>query len=178
MGSMNDSNLILAENDMSALSPERRAGIDYPDRIAWLLDDLIRIPIINKRIGLDPIIGLIPGAGDAVTTLLGLYIVGSAVYYRLPKLVLLRMGLNVVIDALVGMIPVVGDAGDFFIKSNRWNMNLLRRYAGERRQPGLSDYLFVGSVLAVVVAVIAASVWLAGASLLAGFNFLRSINLF
>lgn len=172
---MNNRELMLGE---AAGMPESRAGIERLERIACLLDDLIRIPIINRRIGLDPIIGLIPGAGDAVTSLLGLYIIGSAFYYRLPKVVLLRMGVNVVIDALVGMIPWVGDASDFFIKSNRWNLNLLRQHADTKRRPGWSDYLFVSFVLAIVAAVVIACLALAGVTLYAGYNFIRSSSLF
>ncbi|HWQ33673.1 MAG TPA: DUF4112 domain-containing protein [Blastocatellia bacterium] len=172
---LNNRELIMRE-DAATLEP--RADIERLERIAYLLDDLIRIPIINRRIGLDPIIGLIPGAGEAVTSLLGLYIIGSAFYYRLPKVVLLRMGMNVMIDALVGMIPWVGDASDFFIKSNRWNLNLLRQHADLNRRPGWSDYLFVGFVLAVVAAVIIACLALAGVTLYAGYNFIRSSGLF
>jgi hypothetical protein len=117
-------------------------------------------------------------AGDAITTLLGMYIIGNAVYYRLPKLVLLRMGLNIVVDALVGMIPFVGDVSDFFVKSNRRNLNLLREYADERRQPSLSDYLFVGFVLLLTLAVILAFIVLLGTTLFASFSFLRNVSLF
>jgi hypothetical protein len=177
---MDDREVIIIENHMDNQRVERnpRVGIEAIDRMAYLLDDLLRIPIINKRIGLDPLLGLIPWAGDAITTLLGMYIVGNAVYYRLPKLVLLRMGLNIVVDALVGMLPFVGDVSDFFVKSNRRNLNLLRQYADERRQPSLSDYLFVGFVLLLILAVIIAFIVLLGTTLFASFSFLRNVSLF
>jgi Domain of unknown function (DUF4112) len=175
---MNNVEVLVAVEDAASIQPQTRTGIERVDRLVYVLDDLIRIPIINRRVGIDPLIGLIPWAGDAFTTVLGMYIIGSAVYYRLPKLVMVRMGLNIIIDAVVGMIPVVGDAADFFIKSNRWNLKLLRQYADVRRQPGLSDYLFVGLILSVIVAVIALFVWFIGASLWAGFRFLRTIPLY
>ncbi|HEY8461850.1 MAG TPA: DUF4112 domain-containing protein, partial [Blastocatellia bacterium] len=80
--------------------------------------------------------------------------IGAAIQYRAPKVVVLRMAMNVAFDYLLGIIPFVGDASDFFVKSNRWNMNLLRRYAHERRRPRISDYLFVGAVIAALVSLI------------------------
>jgi len=68
------------------------------------------------------------------------------------------MAMNVAFDYLLGIIPFVGDASDFFVKSNRWNVNLLRRYARERRRPSLSDYLFVTAVIGALVLMIAGGV--------------------
>jgi hypothetical protein len=133
--------------------------LDNLDRVAGLLDDFIRIPIIGVRIGLDPILGLIPGVGDITSSLFSFYLMSNAIYYRVPKIIILRMAFNVVFDYAMGLIPFVGDAVDIFIKSNRRNLNLLREYARERRQPGAGDYLFValviGALLALLVGVIA-----------------------
>jgi hypothetical protein len=131
------------------------ADIEGLDRIASILDDFIRIPFLNIRIGLDPILGLVPWVGDTLTALFSLYLIASAIQYRAPKIVVLRMAMNVAFDYLLGVIPFVGDAADFFVKSNRWNMNLIRRYAQERRRPGLSDYLFVAAVIGALVSLIA-----------------------
>jgi hypothetical protein len=117
------------------------------ENIVHWLDDLIRIPILNIRIGLDPILGAIPWLGDTATAIFSMYLIGSAMYYRVPKIVILRMAMNVGFDYLIGIIPFVGDATDFFIKSNRWNMNLLRKHARERRKPSFGDYLFVLGVI-------------------------------
>src|SRR6266536_5789031 len=84
--------------------------------------------------------------------------IGSAIQYRAPKVVIMRMAMNVAFDYLLGIIPFVGDASDFFVKSNRWNVNLLRRYARERRRPSLSDYLFVTAVIGSLVLMIAGGV--------------------
>ena len=62
------------------------------ERLGWLLDDLFRIPGLGWRVGLDALVGLIPGVGDTATTLASLYILTSAVRYRVPKVTLLRMG--------------------------------------------------------------------------------------
>jgi len=137
---------------------EEATDIEGLDRMARLLDDFIRIPFLNIRIGLDPILGLVPWAGDTLTALFSLYLIGSAIQYRLPKVIILRMAMNVAFDYLLGIIPFVGDASDFFVKSNRWNMNLFRRYAQERRRPSLSDYLFVMVVIGALVSLIAGGI--------------------
>jgi len=141
------------EEEMEIEGPDLRL-----DRIARLLDDFIRIPILNIRIGLDPILGLLPWVGDTLTAIFSLYLIGSAIQYRLPKVIILRMAMNVAFDYLLGVIPFVGDASDFFVKSNRWNMNLFRRYAQERRRPVLSDYLFVVVVIGALVSLIAGGI--------------------
>jgi Mg2+/citrate symporter len=139
---------------------DRREGAEAETlgRIAWILDDLIRIPILNIRIGLDPILGLVPWLGDTATAIFSLYLIGSAIYYRLPKVIILRMAMNVAFDYLIGIVPFIGDATDFFIKSNRWNLSLFRQYAQERRKPSLSDYLFVILVIGALIALIAGGI--------------------
>src|SRR5215210_1580448 len=92
------------------------------DRLSHLLDGLFRIPGTGWRFGLDAIIGLIPGVGDMLTSLASFYILASGVRYRVPKVTLLRMGLNIGIDYLVGVVPVVGDMFDFVWKSNEMNV--------------------------------------------------------
>ncbi|MCI0335942.1 MAG: DUF4112 domain-containing protein [Acidobacteria bacterium] len=134
------------------------AELEHLERMARWLDDLIRIPFLNIRIGLDPILGAVPWLGDTATAVFSIYLIGSAIFYSVPKIIILRMAVNVGLDYLLGIIPFVGDATDFFIKSNRWNMNLLRRYARERRKPGLSEYFFVGGVIAALVLLIVGGV--------------------
>jgi uncharacterized protein DUF4112 len=133
---------------------EEETDFEGLDRIAHILDDFIRIPVLNIRIGLDPILGLVPWAGDTLSALFSLYLIGAAVQYRAPKVVILRMAMNVAFDYLLGIIPFVGDASDFFVKSNRWNMNLLHSCAQERGRPRFSDYLFVATVIGALVALI------------------------
>ncbi|MCI0388372.1 MAG: DUF4112 domain-containing protein [Acidobacteria bacterium] len=139
-------------------SREEETDIEGLDRMARLLDDFIRIPFLNIRIGLDPILGLVPWVGDTLTALFSIYLIGSAVQYRAPKVIILRMAMNVAFDYLLGIIPFIGDASDFFVKSNRWNMDLLRRYAQKRSRPSLSDYLFVTVVIGALVSLIAGGV--------------------
>lgn len=124
---------------------------DSLKRISWLMDDLIRIPGLGWRFGLDALAGLIPGFGDTATTLASFYILASAVRYGVPKVTLLRMGLNVGIDYAVGSLPVVGDVFDAWWKSNQKNIDLLSKRAtvsaDEARKGKLSDWLFVGLIM-------------------------------
>ena len=143
---------------------ERRGGVETArpieieeslDRLSWLLDDLFRIPVLGWRIGLDALVGLIPGVGDTATTVASLYVLGSAVRYRVPKITLLRMGLNLGIDYALGSLPLVGDFFDAWWKSNQKNVELLRQRAtvsaNEAREGRLSDWLFVGLIMIVLV---------------------------
>lgn len=125
------------------------------ERLGWLMDDLFRIPVIGWRVGLDALVGLIPGVGDTATTLASLYILTSAVRYRVPKITLLRMGLNLGIDYAVGALPLVGDLFDAWWKSNQKNIDLLRQRAtvsaSEAREGEISDWLFVGLIILLLV---------------------------
>ena len=124
---------------------------DSLERLAWLMDDLIRIPGLNWRFGLDALVGLIPGFGDTATSLASFYILASAVRYRVPKITMLRMGLNIGIDYVVGSLPLVGDLFDAWWKSNQKNIALLQKRATvsaeEARSGKLSDWLFVGVII-------------------------------
>ena len=125
------------------------------DRLGWILDDLFRIPVLGWRVGLDALVGLIPGVGDTATTVASLYVLGSAVRYRVPKITLLRMGLNLGIDYAVGSLPLVGDFFDAWWKSNQKNVELLRQRAtvsaSEAREGRISDWLFVGMIMVFLV---------------------------
>ena len=124
---------------------------DSLKRLSWLMDDLIRIPGLGWRFGLDALAGLIPGFGDTATSLASFYILASAVRYGVPKVTLLRMGINIGIDYVMGSLPLVGDLFDAWWKSNHMNLELLSKRAtvsaGEARQGKLSDWLFVGVII-------------------------------
>lgn len=105
--------------------PADRQTIERLQRLAYLLDDRFRVPGTGYRIGLDGLIGLVPGVGDAVTTLLSLYIVLEARRLGVPLTKLGRMGLHVGVDAILGAVPLVGDLFDVAYKSNRRNLRLL-----------------------------------------------------
>jgi hypothetical protein len=130
----------------------RPAKVDVSlERLSWVMDDLIRVPGLGWRFGLDALIGLIPGFGDTATSLVSFYILVAAVRYRVPKITIMRMGLNLALDYLLGSVPVVGDLFDAWWKSNQKNVALLKERAtveGEAAREGrLSDWLFVGAII-------------------------------
>src|SRR6266566_7825040 len=113
-----------------ARQPVQGAEVEQSlERLSWLMDDLFRVPGLGWRFGLDALIGLIPGFGDTATTLVSFYILAAGVRYRVPKITLLRMGLNIGLDYLLGSLPLVGDLFDAWWKSNKMNVALLRRRA-------------------------------------------------
>ena len=95
------------------------------DALASLLDTAILIPGTNVRFGLDALIGLVPGVGDVVTTLLSLYIVKEARALGAPRRLIFRMLSNVALDSVVGAVPLAGDVFDAMWRANRRNVNLL-----------------------------------------------------
>ncbi|MFT4681088.1 MAG: hypothetical protein ACI9FU_000817 [Granulosicoccus sp.] len=102
--------------------------LELAKRLVTLMDDAFLIPGINKRFGLDPLIGLIPILGDVVTALISLFIVASLVRHGAPFNLVLKMMVNLLFDFVIGGIPVLGDIWDFFFKSNRKNLQLLIDY--------------------------------------------------
>jgi len=101
--------------------------------LANLLDTALVIPGTNIRFGVDALIGLVPGIGDAITTATSLYIVHEAYQLGAPKHLILRMLGNVALDGFVGAVPIVGDVFDAMWRSNRRNMALLRHHLDRRR---------------------------------------------
>jgi Domain of unknown function (DUF4112) len=149
-------------DELDTIRNSERGHVDkHLERLSWLMDDLFRVPVLGWRFGLDALIGLIPGLGDTTTSLVSFYILVSAVRYRVPKVTLLRMGLNIAIDYVVGSLPVVGDLADAWWKSNHMNIDLLRKRAtvsGEEARTGrMSDWIFVGGIISGLTALAFAS---------------------
>jgi hypothetical protein len=121
-----------------ARTRSRAERIARLDALATLLDTAFILPGTNVRFGLDALIGLVPGIGDAVTTAMSLYIVHEARQLGAPRHVLLRMLTNVALDGFIGAVPLVGDAFDVLWRANRRNMRLLQQWlAREDRFPAL-----------------------------------------
>lgn len=119
-------------------------------RIAEMMDSLFVIPGTNWRIGLDPILGLIPGFGDFISNAIGLYPILLGLKYRVSKVIILRMVVNLAGDYVIGSIPILGDLFDALFKANRKNTDLLERgLARPERTQGLSllFLLFIGAIL-------------------------------
>lgn len=136
------------------MRPEPQPLPAWAERLVRLMDDGLRIPGTEIRLGLDAILGfLLPGVGDALGAVSTLSLFGLAVRRGVPYVVLLRMALNVAIDALVGAIPLLGDVFDVGFKANRRNLQLIERSATAPDKPqesGLSHWLFVAAILLMV----------------------------
>lgn len=109
---------------MSRTASER-AALRRCRTIANLLDDAIRVPGTDRKIGIDPLVGLLPVAGDAVMAALSGYVVAEAIRLGAPRETVLRMVGNVLVDFLGGSIPVIGDLFDATFKANVRNVQLL-----------------------------------------------------
>lgn len=156
----------LVDADMTNADPERQALRSAAELLAKVLDSAVTIPGTQIRIGLDPLFGMVPGIGDAFASAIGSVILLIAARLQVPKVVMLRMGMNLMLNGIVGMIPVAGDAFSIWFQSNRLNARLLAECA--RPSPPRStagDWLMVGGVLFICLsAVIGAMVlvlWLA-----------------
>lgn len=133
--------------------------------LAQWMDSVFEIPGTPVRFGLDPILGLIPGLGDAISTIVTLYILGAARRYGVPRVTLMRMAANVAIDFALGSMPIVGDAFDVFWKSNVRNVALLRRHISstpfEQRRARSGDWLFLAGLAVLLVALLVGSLTIA-----------------
>jgi len=97
-------------------------------QLSRLMDTAIRIPGTGFRIGLDPIIGLIPGGGDLISTAFSAYIIFLATRFGIPRQDLAKMIFNIGLEAVVGTVPLVGDLFDAYYKSNIRNLALLEQH--------------------------------------------------
>jgi uncharacterized protein DUF4112 len=146
---------VTAENDHRprALTPEVRQRLEALRSLQRWLDEAFRVPGTSLTFGWDPLIGLLPWAGDVLTALMSGAIVLQAHHMRLPRVVQLRMLGNVAIDLVAGAIPFIGDAADFFWKSNKKNFAMLEQHAYEVRPASAGDWLFVSAILLAILAV-------------------------
>ncbi len=110
---------------------ERIAELNRIRKFSRWLDSAFRIPGTSFRFGWDPIIGLVPGAGDLVSTALSAYMIYLAARFQLPPKIFLKMLVNLGIEATVGTIPLIGDIFDAFFKANIRNFELLEQHVRE-----------------------------------------------
>jgi hypothetical protein len=125
--------------------------------VSRLLDTFFVIPGTRIRFGIEPIIGLIPFLGDQVTSLISAALLYRSVQHRLPKIALVRMALNIFINAVVGTVPLFGDIFVLWYKPNIRNYKILERYSGQSGAVTRGDWLFVsiliGSTFCLIVLV-------------------------
>ena len=129
-------------------------------RLTRIMDDSVAIPGTGIRFGLDAIIGLVPGLGDAVTTLVAGGGVALAASAGAPPAVLGRMLLNVGLDAVLGSPPVVGDIVDVFFRANRRNLALFERWVADPARTHRASRLVLVTATATVLGLMAGTLWL------------------
>ena len=144
------------------LTPGQTQRLQALRGIARLLDSAFLVPGTSYRIGLDPILGLIPGIGDLVSPIFTIGLLWQSRDLGLPRVVQMRMLFNVAIDALCGAVPLIGDLVDFAWKSNDMNMVLLERHAQEEHPPSAGDWLFVIALTVLLLAMAAIPFIVAG----------------
>jgi hypothetical protein len=150
---------------MSATDPEwellppeekkKRSALEPLFRwLAVLMDDFLRVPGTKFKIGLDPLIGLIPGLGDTASAIVSAVALVYAARQGLPKILLARMATNILINELVGIIPGIGDAFSFWFKSNARNYALLKSFTATPGASRKSDWIFVVAILALLFVIV------------------------
>ena len=112
----------------SAAPPSRAESVVRLEQLSALLDSAFKVPGTNVRLGLDSLIGLVPGIGDLVSTAVSSYIIWEARRLGLPRWKIARMIGNVALDTTVGAVPLLGDVADVFFKANRRNMRIIREH--------------------------------------------------
>lgn len=134
------------------------------EAIAHLMDNAIRVPGTHFRVGIDGIIGLIPGFGDFVGTVIGSYIIVEATRGGIPATVVARMVVNTLLEYFIGLIPVLGDLFDFVWKANLRNLALYRAAKADPhrlKRRSTVQLILLGVVLVVLFALCIWGLWVA-----------------
>lgn len=154
--------------ELEVLPPDRQGGPgSVPRLIAHLMDNLLKVPGIRARIGLNPFLELLPLVGDGAAMLITATMIVEGARRGLPKVVLARMASNTLLNGLVGTIPVVGEAFAWWFKPSQRNYHLLVKHSGDgRRKTTWKDTAFVFGLIALVLGLI--GVFVAAGLIIAG----------
>ena len=123
-------------------------------RLSEKLDDSITIPGTERKIGIDPIIGLIPVGGDLIGGVISLYIMRSGIKMGVPRETIIRMFANVTLEFVIGCIPILGDLFDAMWKSNQRNVKLIENSVMADEENTIFGYFLIGILISVLVGVI------------------------
>ena len=119
------------------------------------LDESITLPGTKYKIGIDPIIGLIPGGGDVIGGILSMYIMHTGIKMGVQKTVIIKMFRNIALDFLIGWIPIIGDIFDVIWKSNQKNVKLIEKSLNLENDNTLLGYMMILLLILILVIVIA-----------------------
>lgn len=146
-----DASLIMSTQP-SSTTQEKAAILQRLRTISQVMDNALPIPGTSYRVGIDPFLGLLPGAGDVAGTVVSAYIVLEAARFGLPRATLTRMLVNLLLDAVLGALPFVGDFFDATWKANSRNLALLEAHVRSGRSQRAADRGFL--VLLVIVLIL------------------------
>lgn len=127
---------------------ERLRGLSH------LLDNAIAIPGLGYRVGLDPLLGLLPGGGDLMTGVISVYIVAEAARLGVPAATLGRMGFNILLELLIGTVPMIGDLFDVIWKANAQNVTLLEQHIRHPRPSRRRDKIFAIILITLLLSLV------------------------
>ena len=150
----------IQNSSTNTLSKSHVASLRRLRRISHLLDNAIPIPGTKYRIGLDPILGLIPGGGDLLGSIFAGYIVFKSAQLGVPQETLVQMAANIVFDTVAGTVPVAGDLFDVAWKANVKNIELLDAQLGSPEQGKKADWLFVAALLLGLMLIVGGVIFL------------------
>jgi hypothetical protein len=140
--------------------PDHRPAMDHLGVLSHLLDRAFRVPGTSWRFGLDAVIGLIPGLGDVIGSLVGAYSLWIARRLGAPTSVQARMLMNLALDGVIGLVPLAGDLFDFAFKAHSRNHALLSRWLQTPHQTARSSWGVVALGALVLLALLGAGAWL------------------
>lgn len=151
-------------NGAHEMSPVREAESEKRLRsvraLARLLDEAVRIPGLDVRVGLDAVLGLVPGVGDALGAALSGWVIVVAARLGAPPSILARMAANAALDALVGSIPLLGDLFDVGWRANTRNVALLERWLQRPREARAASAAVVVALLVVLALIVGGVLWI------------------
>ncbi len=158
----------------SSTSINKKSISQIAQALGQLLDASLTIPGTKIKVGLDPLIGLIPGIGDLISNGIGSSLLFLATKAGVPRIVILRMSMNIVINMVVGAIPIVGDLFSIWFKSNLQNAQILHKHS-QTTAPVTTvvDWLYVGSIILgmiLILSLVLSFIFWLGTSILAFFD--------
>ncbi|HEY8989031.1 MAG TPA: DUF4112 domain-containing protein [Candidatus Limnocylindrales bacterium] len=119
--------------------------------VSRVMDELVTVPGTSVRVGLDPLVGLVPVVGDVISAVVGFWLIAAATRFGIPRIVVGRMIVNTVVDMAVGAIPVLGDLFDVVSRSNSRNLALFRRHALDPTASTRGERLALAGIVVLLV---------------------------